>query len=681
MRIKRKLIAAMMTGLAVLLSATLLGSTLTVATSAAKSASTAKAKHKKKAEKCPPGTKKKGKACIKTEVHVEHVKHTVIVSEPVTVTTEVEVLHEVPGAEEVANAALLKAEKELEHPGLWPTASTEKGGLKAVENASEIPAAPKYTNEELDAWPAGNWIEAGGGNSLDRYTTLSEINSSNVKNLKPNWMIQLDGSGSGEESPSGEYNGVLYYETGVGDVFAVSVKSGKILWVHLGELIASSYGVCCGQDTRGVALWNGLIYVGTLNASVEALEMKTGKLVWYAEVGYATEGFGVNAAPLVYDGMVYIGATGAERSVRGFMEALNAETGAIVWKKYNIPGPGEYGHETWPTNTSCVFCNYSWATGGAAVWNAPAVDPETGDIIYAASNAGGQFAGDYYGQDRNGANLWTDSFLARHALTGNIAWGFQTTHHDIWDYDMSSSVAMIETEVGGKKVTDVAQATKNGYAYDLEATTGAPQTGGPGLGIEEKPVPVSSIEQSFPTQPIPAKNWAVNRLVPSGTPCPVSTPVESCPTIAGAASGNGKTGNHSTLIETEHQIPASKTVPGEFEESQAGVGGSGYHSGLGGYPCHTTNVCPEGENVFQLWGNASEPVLVPGEGGNSGDRQGAPSYNPKDHIYTTCAATELEIMNQRERRWRRRQLHIAFAEALRRDQRLRRDHRPHQVVD
>ena len=222
-------------------------------------------------------------------------------------------------------------------------------------------------------------------------------------------MTQLDSSGeatpySAESSPT-EYDGVDYYVTGVDDVFAVSVASGKILWVRPGNIPPQTVPTSAAAGTTAACRSaEGLVYVGVLTGSIEALNQQTGKLVWRTELGTPSEGLTVTSAPLYYEGMIFIGPVGSEYGVRGFMEAFNAKTGAPVWKHYNIPAPGEFGHETWPTGTTGGVGsnrqreNDEWKHGGATNWNAPTVDPKLGLILYSTANAGN----DYEGYDREG---------------------------------------------------------------------------------------------------------------------------------------------------------------------------------------------------------------------------------------------------------------------------------------
>ena len=243
--------------------------------------------------------------------------------------------------------------------------------------------------------------------------------------------------------------------------------------------------------------------------SVEALNQKTGELVWKTELGEPAEGFTTTSQPLYYEGMVFIGPVGSEYGVRGFMEAFNAKTGALVVEALQHPCPGEFGHETWPVAPEgaarasyCKECAQEWQHGGATTWNAPTVSAKTGDIYYSTANAGGigVNGGDYGGDTRGGANLWTVSMLALNYKTGEMAWGYQEVHHDIWDYDQSVAPIMIEAEVEGKKQEDVAVGNKDGYIYDVNAETGQPAFPTPEKGVPQD----LALEATYPTQPVPA---------------------------------------------------------------------------------------------------------------------------------------------------------------------------------
>lgn len=352
------------------------------------------------------------------------------------------------------------------------------------------PVPPAFTSEELIALPGENWISNGGNVYNQRYSTLDEINPSNVKNLKGKWVTHL-GSGlefkySGEASPV-VYNGVMYVISGAHEVSAMDVKNGEIIWTYKPDLPELTT-VCCGWTSRGVTIAEGMVFVGRLDATLVALDQKTGKEVWSTVVDDWKKGYTITSAPLYYDGKLYTGISGGEYGTRGRVTAYEASSGKELWRFYTIPGPGEIGHETWPSD------NDSWKRGGAPVWQTPAVDPELGMIYFSTGNAGP----DLDGSVREGDNLFAASIVAIDAQTGEYKWHFQEVHHDIWDLDAPNPVVLFDTEMDGKDVKGLAQAGKTGWVYILDRTNGEPL-----VGIDEVPVPQDERQKTAATQPIP----------------------------------------------------------------------------------------------------------------------------------------------------------------------------------
>ena len=359
-------------------------------------------------------------------------------------------------------------------------------------DASRIAAAPAFSAQELAAAPRENWLKVGGSLSNENWSPLDQINRENVGKLKAVWQTHLDGSAvatkySGEAQPV-VYDGVLYIVTGADDVFAISVKTGEILWRYKANLDQSITTVCCGWTSRGVALGGGNVYVGQLDGRLVALDQKSGKPAWTIQAEQWQQGYTITAAPLYYDGMVIAGFAGGENGTRGRVKAFDAKDGRVIWTFYTIPGPGEIGHETWPKDTD------AWKYGGATVWQTPAVDPELGLIYFTTGNPGP----DFNGRIRPGDNLFANSMVAIEAKTGKYRWHFQQIHHDLWDYDGPNPVMLFDVMVGGRMRKAAAEANKAGWVYILDRTNGKPL-----IGIDEKPVPQEPRQFTSATQPIP----------------------------------------------------------------------------------------------------------------------------------------------------------------------------------
>ncbi|MBC7461230.1 MAG: PQQ-binding-like beta-propeller repeat protein [Thermoleophilia bacterium] len=351
---------------------------------------------------------------------------------------------------------------------------------------------PAFSSAQLNKLPTENWITNGGTLRNDRYSPLDQINDTNVTKVKGDWMADLqsgtEAKYSHEEQPI-VYNGVLYVPTGEDDVFAFDVKTGKQKWKYEGNLDENISTVCCGWLSRGVAIGEGNVYIGKLDGHMVALDQDTGKQVWDTEVvNWKKENGGITAAPLYYDGRIYTGITGGEYGVRGKLVALDAKTGKEDWKFYTTAGPeadAEFS-KTWAGDSAL--------TGGAPIWQTPSVDPKLGMLYFTTGNANP----DVDGSARAGDNLFAASFVALDAKTGAYKWHYQTTHHDIWDYDQPSPTLLYDAKIDGKTVPVVAEAGKTGWLYALDRRTGEPV-----WPIEETPVAQNAQQKTSATQPLP----------------------------------------------------------------------------------------------------------------------------------------------------------------------------------
>jgi alcohol dehydrogenase (cytochrome c) len=210
-----------------------------------------------------------------------------------------------------------------------------------------------------------------------------------------------------------------------------------------------------------------------------ALNQKTLKVVWKVELGADVPKElrqYVAMPPLYYRGLVYISISGGDGGLRGRLTAHDAKTGKEVWRWWAIPGPGEFGHDTWEGD--------SWETGGGAIWVQPALDPDLG-LVYV--NTGNPWP-DYNGSTRAGDNLFTDLFtdsvVALEAMTGKYRWHYQTVRHDLWDFDVPTPLILFDQVYNGQSRKALAAHTEQGWVYILDRITGKPI-----VGVEEKPVP------------------------------------------------------------------------------------------------------------------------------------------------------------------------------------------------
>ncbi len=362
--------------------------------------------------------------------------------------------------------------------------------------------ARDFSAERLIAPPSTSWPTNGGNFYNQRYSSLAQIDRTNVARLKGIWRTRLHGSGvgakySGEAQPI-VYDGTVYVSTGADDVFALSIESGKILWQYSANLDPAISSICCGWVNRGVAISAGKVFIGRLDGRLVALNRATGKPVWDIQAERWEDAFSITSAPLYYNGMVITGFAGADRGTRGRVKAYDADNGRLLWTFYTIPGPGEPGAETWPQD------NEAWKYGGASVWQTPAVDPELGLLYFSTGNAGP----DYNGAVRAGDNLFSVSIVAIEAATGKYRWHFQQVHHDTWDYDASNPVVLMDLQIAGQKRKAIVEVGKTGWAYILDRVTGKPI-----VGIDEKPVPQDPRQATAATQPFPRGDAVVPQLV------------------------------------------------------------------------------------------------------------------------------------------------------------------------
>ena len=237
--------------------------------------------------------------------------------------------------------------------------------------------------------------------------------------------------------------------TGANDVFALSVDSGEILWRAARSSPITS--VCCGWNNKGVTLSEDKVFIGQLDGQLVALDRATGKVAWKIQAERWQDNFSITSAPVCRRARRYRLRRRRPRHARP-REAPDAKDGRLVWTFY-VPAPGEPGHDTWPK--------------GSDAWNAAA--RRSGRRRRSIRSSGWSFstgnaAPDYNGAVRPGDNLYTVSMIAIELKTGKYRWHFQQVHHDIWDYDSSNPVVLMDVNMGGRTRKTLPKSARRGGA-------------------------------------------------------------------------------------------------------------------------------------------------------------------------------------------------------------------------
>lgn len=345
-----------------------------------------------------------------------------------------------------------------------------------------------------------DWAYYLGHPSSSQYSTLDQINRSNVGQLEVAWSYDT-GEQDMYQTNQLVVDGILYAATPNSRVIALDGAAGKLLWSFDPDAIHDGLS---DNDQRGLMYWKdggqGRLFTNK-GSYLYCIDTRNGKLVTSfgmegsIHLGENMDAEGVpgvylNTPGYVYRDMIIIGANVAE-SVPGAVRAFDARTGDRRWIFHTLPRPGEFGSETWPEG-------YLGKTGGASDWSGLAIDTERG-IVYISTETAGP---DFYGGERYGENLFANSVVALDADTGERIWHQQLVHHDLWDLDLPQPPTLLTVMHEGKERDIVAQGTKMGRLFVFDRVTGEPL-----WPIEERPTAESRIPgvKAWPTQPFQVK--------------------------------------------------------------------------------------------------------------------------------------------------------------------------------
>ena len=356
------------------------------------------------------------------------------------------------------------------------------------------------------------WTIYRGDPGSNAYSGLAEINKENAGFLELAWTYSAKDDSVSSSRASIQCNpiivdDILYGTSATLKVFALDAATGRQIWQYDPADINTFQRVT--GNNRGLTYWERgddkrLFYA--VQHKLVAINANTGKLIsGFGEEGmvdlrvgldreFDEDAYITNTSPgVIYQDLIIMGSSVHESygSLPGHIRAYNVLSGEIEWIFHTIPYPGEYGYDTWPEQ-------YYKTGGGANAWGGFSIDVERG-VVYTAT---GSATHDFYGADRLGLGLFSNSVLALEAATGKYKWHFQVSHHDVWDYDLPTAPNLVTINKGGEEIEAVVQLTKQGLVFVLDRETGEPL-----LEVEERPVPQSEVggENTWPTQPFPLK--------------------------------------------------------------------------------------------------------------------------------------------------------------------------------
>ena len=352
------------------------------------------------------------------------------------------------------------------------------GGLTGVK-----PGTARLTgNAELGGIPVsrilhprpGDWLSYNGNLNGNRYSELSQINTTNVNKLVMKWIFSVplwkqflaDTSYFNENM---EYFGLevtpivadgIMYVTGPQRAFALDARTGQEIWEYSRPRPANLFGDASLGTNRGVAVLGDELFMTTADAHLIALNRTTGHLVWDVVMPDEPMHYGSTVAPLVVKNAVVAGVSGGDWGIRGFVAAYGATNGERLWRHWTIPGKGDAGTGSWGGTPS--------ADGGGATWLTGSYDPETDTLYWPTGNP----YPDSDDRTRPGDNLYTDCILALDPDDGRLKWFYQVTPHDVHDWDANAPLVLLDTKYQGQDRKLLLHADKNGFFYVLDRTDG-----------------------------------------------------------------------------------------------------------------------------------------------------------------------------------------------------------------
>ena len=353
-------------------------------------------------------------------------------------------------------------------------------GATSAASAELPPVLADTHANPAPADPPGEWHRAARDYAGTRFSELNQITTGNVSSLRVAWTFS-DGTVNGHEAAPLVVNGTMYLITpfpNIAYALDLTKPGAPIKWSFNPDPAPVAIGkACCDIVNRGAAYADGKIIYNLLDMHTIALDAKTGKELWRTELGDPKRGETMTMAPLIVGNKVFVGNSGGELGVRGWVAALDINSGKLLWRAYST-GPDadvkigaafnpfysfmkgkDLGASSWPKD--------AWKQGAGGVWAWLTYDPETNLLYYGTSNPGPRVP-----VQRPGYNLWTSTVFARDADTGDAKWAYQFTPHDQWDYDGVNENLLIDMKIGGVMRKTLVHFDRNAFAYTIDRVTG-----------------------------------------------------------------------------------------------------------------------------------------------------------------------------------------------------------------
>lgn len=348
--------------------------------------------------------------------------------------------------------------------------AVKTAAVRAAKAATAKTAAPVANSNDIGLldvpWKTllqptvkNDWIYYNGDYSGRRYSALSEINATNVSHLGAKWIFRVSGNPSSMEVTPVVVNGIMFV-TAQNDVYALDAETGQQLWRHARGITQGLIDDAASHHNRGVAILGTRIYMETDDAHLLCLDARTGALIWQVLYATGNKNYGATSAPMIIKDKVLVGTSGGDDGVRGFLAAFDAQTGKEVWRFWTIPGPGEFGNDSWPGDM--------WQHGGGTTWMPGTYDPQLNTLYWGTGNP----SPDFDGSVRPGDDLYTSCLLALDPDTGKLKWYFQFSPHNLYDYDAVQTPVLVDAKFQGYMRKLVVTANRNGFLYILDRTNG-----------------------------------------------------------------------------------------------------------------------------------------------------------------------------------------------------------------